>query len=126
MLDFRTVKIGDKVKFESHDFDGAVTRYGVVTEVEDDHAIVRADGMNLWLDDYTAGQFSLIASRTQFSMYTMKELLESYAFAISEEGEHAELGRLLSIGEAYSRVNRAFELLDSGESVDAAYRQLVD
>ena len=72
MLDFRTVKIGDKVKFESYDSGVTTTRYGVVTEVKNNHAIVRADGINLWLNDYTTGMFSLIASRTQFSMYTMK------------------------------------------------------
>lgn len=57
MLDFRTVKIGDRVKFTADDFDGRVEREGIVVKTDNDHAIVCADGMNLWLDDGTAYQF---------------------------------------------------------------------
>ena len=60
MLDFRTVKIGDRVKFTVDDFDGRIEREGIVVKAEDDHAIVYADGMDLWFDDTTAYQFEMI------------------------------------------------------------------
>ena len=60
MLDFRTVKIGDRVKFTSDEFEVHIEREGIVGKTEDDHAIVYAGGMGLWLDDTTAYQFEMI------------------------------------------------------------------
>ena len=60
MLDFRTVKIGDRVKFTTDEFEVRIEREGIVVKTEDDYAIVRADGMDLWLDDATAYQFEMI------------------------------------------------------------------
>lgn len=31
---------------------------GIITEVHEDHAIMEADGMHLWIDDDTAEMFS--------------------------------------------------------------------
>ena len=34
------------------------SREGIITEVHEDHAIMEADGMHLWIDDDTAEMFS--------------------------------------------------------------------
>lgn len=58
MLDYRNLKIGDKLHFHSEEFDGVSDVNGVVTEVEVDHAIMKSDGISYWIDDYTADLFS--------------------------------------------------------------------
>ena len=50
---WRTWETGDRVAWCWSDFDGAGSRVGIVTEIHEDHAIVCADGMNLWVDDDT-------------------------------------------------------------------------
>lgn len=40
------------------EFDGSGSREGIITEVHEDHAIMEADGMHLWIDDDTAEMFS--------------------------------------------------------------------
>ena len=45
MADWRTWKKGRKTT-------------GIITEVHEDHAIMEADGMHLWIDDDTAEMFS--------------------------------------------------------------------
>ena len=54
---WRKWKVGDRVKDTVNDFDGRGSWNGTLTEMHEDHAIVEADGMHLWLDDDTADMF---------------------------------------------------------------------
>lgn len=54
---WRDWNVGDKVRWSTNDFDGKVNVVGEVTDKEDDHLIVSADGMKLWVDDDTASSF---------------------------------------------------------------------
>ena len=58
MTDWRTWKKGRKTTYAWDEFDGAGSLEGTVTEVHEDHLIVEADGMSLWLDDDNAEMFS--------------------------------------------------------------------
>lgn len=49
--DWRNWKVGRKTVWETHEFDGDSRHEGILTEKHEDHAIVEADGMQLWLDD---------------------------------------------------------------------------
>lgn len=49
--DWRNWKIGRPTIFETHEFDGDSLTQGIITEIHYDHAILKADGMNLWIDD---------------------------------------------------------------------------
>lgn len=57
-MGWRSWQLGRRTKYTWNDFDGHGTVFGVVTEKHDDHLIVEADGMNLWVDDDTADMFS--------------------------------------------------------------------
>lgn len=57
MDNWRTWKVGQKVIHTVNEFDGYMQMQGVVTEVHSDHAIVRANGMNLWVEDFNADMF---------------------------------------------------------------------
>lgn len=54
---WKTWKEGQAVKYIVNDFDGHYETTGYVTEIDHEHAIVRADGMNLWVDDFNADMF---------------------------------------------------------------------
>lgn len=56
--DWHKWKIGRFTKYEYHEFDGSGILYGIITKKAEDHAIMEADGMALWIDDDTAGMFS--------------------------------------------------------------------
>lgn len=58
MADWRTWKKGRKTTWHWNEFDGSGSREGIITEVHEDHAIMEADGMHLWIDDDTAEMFS--------------------------------------------------------------------
>lgn len=49
---------GKKTTWHWNEFDGSGSREGIITEVHEDHAIMEADGMHLWIDDDTAEMFS--------------------------------------------------------------------
>ena len=51
-------KKGRKTTWHWDEFDGSGSREGIITEVHEDHAIMEADGMHLWIDDDTAEMFS--------------------------------------------------------------------
>lgn len=55
--DWRNWQVGRKTVWETHEFDGDSICEGVLTEKHEDHAIVEADGMRLWLDDDFAYMF---------------------------------------------------------------------
>lgn len=58
MADWRDWKVGRKTIYSGTEFDGSFRYVGRVTEKHDDHLIVEADGMHLWVDDDTAELFS--------------------------------------------------------------------
>lgn len=49
--DWRNWQVGRNTVWESHEFDGNSIVTGILTEKHEDHAIVEADGMRLWVDD---------------------------------------------------------------------------
>lgn len=49
---------GDKVRYHAEDFDGVTDLNGVVTAVYEDHAVVHAGDMCLWVDEDTEKFFS--------------------------------------------------------------------
>lgn len=59
-LDFKTIKIGDRIKFTTYEFDIYTKREGVVIKIEDDHAIIYADGVAFWFNSDTPYQFKII------------------------------------------------------------------
>ena len=59
MKDWRNLKTGDRVIYHTEEFDGSITETGNITEVHEDHAILRVNGMNLWIDDNTEYLFKL-------------------------------------------------------------------
>ena len=56
---WRSWELGDKVFWDVTEFSdgGRVFYEGRVTQIDEDHLIVEADGMHLWVDDDTADQF---------------------------------------------------------------------
>ena len=48
---WRNWEIGRPTIFETHEFDGDNLVSGIISEIHPDHAILNADGMNLWIDD---------------------------------------------------------------------------
>ncbi|MCD7824243.1 MAG: hypothetical protein LUG86_09580 [Oscillospiraceae bacterium] len=58
MVNYRTLKVGDKVHFHAEEFDGTSDWDGTITKTESDHAIMgTADGDSYWIDDDTADMF---------------------------------------------------------------------
>ena len=51
MSNWRNWSVGDKIRWSWNEFDGKGSVTGVLTQKEQDHAIVEADGMRLWVDD---------------------------------------------------------------------------
>ena len=60
MSNWREWKIGDTIRYSWNEFDGSGSTVGIVTEVETDHIIVRADDMNLWCEDFNCDMFQKI------------------------------------------------------------------
>lgn len=58
MLEWRTVKVGDRVTHEYNDFDGHGVLNCYISSVHDDHAIAMdADAIRYWIDDDTQDMF---------------------------------------------------------------------
>ena len=57
MKDWKKLKIGDPILFYGNEFDGTFKEEGLVNQIYTDHIIVKANGMNLWLDDNTEDLF---------------------------------------------------------------------
>lgn len=58
MLEWRTVKVGDRVTHEYNDFDGRGVLNCYISSVHDDHAIAMdADAIRYWIDDDTQDMF---------------------------------------------------------------------
>jgi len=55
--DWRNWSIGRLTIWEYHDFDGYGQHVGFISEIYDDHAIMEADGMKLWIDDTSVYMF---------------------------------------------------------------------
>lgn len=58
MIDWKEVKIQDKIIYSWNEFDGKGSIIGNVCEIYSDHVIIDADGMKLWLDEENAYMFS--------------------------------------------------------------------
>ena len=58
MADWRTWKKGERQHGTGMNSMEAEAGKGIITEVNEDHAIMEADGMHLWIDDDTAEMFS--------------------------------------------------------------------
>lgn len=58
MINWRTIKVGDKLEMRADDFGTVTTVSGTVTEVHADHAVMKADdGYTLWIDDFNSDLF---------------------------------------------------------------------
>ena len=62
-MDYRTLRPGDRVVYRYDDFDGSGELLGAVKEVAEDHVLIGADGMDLWLDDDNSYMFSRVAHK---------------------------------------------------------------
>jgi len=62
MVDWRTLKVNDKLTYTVDDFDGKGTFPATVTEVHQDHVVASVKEeymeMNLWVDDFNADMFT--------------------------------------------------------------------
>ena len=56
-MNWRKLKVGQKVAWMGEEWSKVIFCIGVVTKVFDDHAIVEAEGMTLWVDDITGELF---------------------------------------------------------------------
>lgn len=54
---WRTWTAGQQVTYTVNDFDGHGEFIGTVTEVHQDHAIVKVDDMTLWVEDFNQNMF---------------------------------------------------------------------
>ena len=57
MKDWKCLKLRDPILFYGKEFDGSFREEGYVERIFDDHIIVKANGMSLWLDDDTESLF---------------------------------------------------------------------
>ena len=64
-MNWRKLKLGDPILFYGQDFSGKFSFNGYVEKIFEDHVIVKADGMNLWLDDDTKDLFKLLESEAR-------------------------------------------------------------
>jgi len=55
--DWKQLRLGESVIYYGKEFDGVFKEEGYVNEISDNHIIVKANGMNLWLDDDTESLF---------------------------------------------------------------------
>lgn len=58
MLNFKELKLNDKIIFAGTEFDGTFRYEGIVTEVADTYVIATADGMGLLIDEDTKHLFA--------------------------------------------------------------------
>lgn len=61
--DVKKIEVNTEVLFRGQDFDGSFLFKGVVSEVYEDHAIVLAEDMTLWLDKDTCNQFFVVKEK---------------------------------------------------------------
>ena len=59
-MNWREWSIGDRIKWSWDEWDGKGSVIGIFAAKEEDHAIVEADGMRLWVDDGTQDMFCKI------------------------------------------------------------------
>ena len=58
MVDYRKLRVGDRLHLHTEEFDGVYDTDGVVTMVAADHALMtEPDGTRNWIDDDTAFEF---------------------------------------------------------------------
>ena len=55
--DWHKWKVGRYTRYRWKEFDGSGEMYGLITEVHDDHAIMEAEGQQLWIDDPFSDMF---------------------------------------------------------------------
>lgn len=60
MMNWRMWPIGSEVIFHWEEFDGSGKEKGILTEQNEDHAIVEANGVNYWIDDDNKDMFILV------------------------------------------------------------------
>ncbi len=88
MVDIKKLKVGDRLTFFWDEFDGSGAIPGIVSSIEEDHAIVVADGQTLWLDSRNADMFAIdVGTQTCYThldggeysdMKTNAEIVEKY------------------------------------------------
>lgn len=61
MQNWKEWKIGDQIKWSWNEFDGKGSMIGTLTEVYDDHAIMVAEGLDIWIDDCFSDMFEKIS-----------------------------------------------------------------
>ena len=64
-MDWKNLKLGDPILYYGQEFDGKFSFNGYVEKIFEDHVIVKADGMDLWLDDDTKDLFMLLGSEVK-------------------------------------------------------------
>lgn len=57
---WKSWQLGDSIEWYGTEFDGSFSYIGNVIKKFDDHLIVFADGMSLWVDDDTISQYRKI------------------------------------------------------------------
>lgn len=57
-------EIGQRIYVNINEFDGELKSIGVVTEIQDDHAIVKCDGMMLWVDEDNEEYYTSVGDAT--------------------------------------------------------------
>lgn len=62
-MDWKDWPIGSKVIYYWNEFDGSGSMKGILTAKEDDHSIVEAEDLKLWLDDDTADMFRIVKKK---------------------------------------------------------------
>lgn len=55
--DWHKWKVGRVTIHHYEEFDGSGRIRGIITEAHEDHAIMEAEGMQLWIDDFMADMF---------------------------------------------------------------------
>ena len=57
MVNYKKLKVGDKLVYRFNDFDGHGSFDAVVTEAHKDYALAMCDGMRMRIDNWTADMF---------------------------------------------------------------------
>lgn len=60
MDNWREYTLGDIIQYTWNEFDGSGSLIGMIITKESDHAIVKVNDMNLWLDDTNQYMFKKI------------------------------------------------------------------
>lgn len=87
-MDYTTLKQGDFITYIVNEPDCYEEMPGIVSEVSQDHAIVRADGMNLWLDRDTQNLFAITPD--DLIRKLLFEEMSSDLFCMAEYGDNED------------------------------------